>query len=360
MLLGTFELCFIIIFVYQKRYNMYIRILLLSIILITGFIFPQNTSHSLTLDENFPLWLKSGESRSDQTSGITFIKSDGGIDYFLLADDIGDLHLLSIKADKILSIEKIEFVNETQNFFATFPKKDFEEVAYDKETGELYLSVEGNGEYYNDFLGIFKLIFKNRDIFSKQVISIIRVNFRPQNLFFKYTAPNVGYEGFSFDNNFFYLGLEGFQKDNLFADSALVFIANRTDMQIIKTISTKQYGIYTICGLYSDQDYSLWGVDRNNRKIFHFIFDKNFNVTDFESLPLTTEIPGFKELNYLPSFESITFDDKNNVYVVDDPWKQVFVPEKGIFEKLDENTKLNFKNYIPTIFKYKITPKGDK
>lgn len=37
---------------------------------------------------------------------------------------------------------------------------DFEEITYDKTTGEVYLSVEGNGENFNDYVGIYKLILK--------------------------------------------------------------------------------------------------------------------------------------------------------------------------------------------------------
>jgi hypothetical protein len=321
--------------------------------------FSQVTDYNLSLDVNFPQWLKDGDVRTEQTSGITFIKSERGLDYFLLADDIGVIHLLIIKDEKILSIDQIEFINETQNFFPSFPKMDFEEISYDRTTGEVYLSVEGNGEHFNDYVGIFKLIFKNRDILTKKVISIIRVNYRPENLFFKYTNWNIAYEGFTFDNNFYYLGLEGFQNDNLFADSTLIFIGNKNDMQIIKSISTKQLGIHTICGLFSDKNYSLWGVDRNNRKIFHIIFTENFEIKSFSLYESSTQIPGYKNLNFLPSFESITMDDKNNLYIVDDPWKQVFVPDSITFDKLDIETKSNFKSYIPTIYKYKLTPKGD-
>jgi hypothetical protein len=333
--------------------------LIILIISFTVALFPQSAEVDLKPDVNFPLWLKSGGSRSDQTSGITFVKSECDVDYFLLADDIGAIHLLALKDDKILSIDKVEFIQESENFFTQFPKMDFEEISYDKTTGEVYLSVEGNGEHFNDYVGIFKLIFKNRDILTKQVVAIIRVNFKPENLFFKYTKWNIGYEGFTADNNYYYLGLEGFQNNYLFADSTLIFIANKYDMQIIKTISTKQLGIHTICGLHSDEDYSLWGVDRNNKKIFHILFDESFNIKTFNSYDCSTVIPGYHNLNYSPSFESITLDDENNLFIVDDPWKEVFVPEKNTYDKLDEETKANFRAYIPTIYKYKLTPKGD-
>jgi hypothetical protein len=126
-------------------------------------------------------------------------------------------------------------------------------------------------------------------------------------------------------------------------------------LNIIKTISTKSLGVYTICGLFSDQDYSLWGIDRNNRTIFHILFDTEFNVKSFLKFDGTTLIPGYHNLNYLPSYESITMDEDDNIYIVDDPWKEVFVPKEDVLDKLDKQTINNFKKYVPIIFKYKIT-----
>ena len=123
-------------------------------------------------------------------------------------------------------------------------------------------------------------------------------------------------------------------------------------MIIIKEISTKELGIHTICGLFSDEDYSLWGIDRNNRTIFHILFDEEFNIISFSKFDGATVIPGYNYLNYLPSYESITKDDDGNIYIVDDPWKEVFVPSQDILDKLDDQTVSNFREYIPTIFKY--------
>lgn len=332
---------------------------IISLVTFSSLSLPQNVKYQLSLDTNFPLWLKTVDAHSEQTSGITFVKNECGIDYFLLADDIGAIHLMSVKENKIVGMDEIEFVNETERFFPTFPKMDFEEITFDKNTGDVYLSVEGNGKYYNDYVGIFKLIFKNRDILSKKVVAIIRINYRPENLFFKYTGWNIGYEGFAVSNNYYFLGLEGFLNNNLFADSTLIFISNKVDMEIFKIISTKTFGIHTICGLYAENDHSIWGVDRNNRKIFNLKLDENFDIIKCSIYEGSVQIPGYKDLNYQPSLESITMDNEKNIYVVDDPWKEVFIPQEITFNKLDEETKSNFKDYIPTIYKYKITPKGD-
>ena len=325
---------------------------LLSICVVSN---AQNENINLLPDINYPLWLKTDQSRTDQTSGITFIKNECDKKYFLLADDIGSINLLILNGDSIFSIERILFANSSDQFFSEFPKKDFEEIVYDENTGDVYLSVEGNGVNFNDFVGIYKLVFENRDVLSKRIVYVEKMTYEPSSLFYKHTAWNIGYEGFALDDNYFYLGLEGFQNNYQFADSALIFIANKSDYNIVKEISTKSLGIHTICGLYSDEDYSLWGIDRNNRTIFHILFDEEFNMISFSKFDGATVIPGYNYLNYLPSYESITKDDDGNIYIVDDPWKEVFVPKQDILNKLDDQTTGNFKEYIPTIFKYKVT-----
>lgn len=52
---------------------------------------------------------------------------------------------------------------------------DFEEITYDKTTGEVYLSVEGNGENFNDYVGIYKLILKT-------IMFLLKCYFYRQNI----------------------------------------------------------------------------------------------------------------------------------------------------------------------------------
>jgi len=342
------------IFSMTLKYPITFALLLFSIVL-----YAQDGNPLLIPDNNFPLWLKTDQSRTDQTSGIAFIKSECDKKYFLLADDIGFIHLLILHDDSIYSIENISFLDSAADYFSDFPKKDFEEIAFDKSSGSVYLSVEGNGPNFNAFVGIYKLIFKDDDILSREIITVEKVNFNPTSLFLKYTAPNIGYEGITVDQNYFYLGLEGFLNDYIFADSTLIFIADKSNLNIIKTISTKGLGIQTVCGLFSDKDYSLWGIDRNNRRIFHLLLDDSLNIKSFSKYDALTYIPSYHNLNFLPSYESITVDDEDYLYIVDDPWKEVFVPDKNILEKLDDKTVKNFETYVPTILKYKITTKKE-
>ena len=316
-------------------------------------ILAQNNQISLELASGYPQWLETDNYRTDQTSGITFIKSESGKKYFLLADDIGKIHMLIIK-DKKIDLYPITFADSAKEFVNSLPKADFEEITFDSSTNSVYLSIEGNGNNFNEFVGIYKIHFTEDKIPYKEISYFEKLNFTPSELFYKYTDKNIGYEGFAVNENYFYLGLEGLVKNYQFADSTYIFIARKSDYLIVKQISTKSFGIHTICGLYSDSNNSLWGIDRNQRKIFHLILDENLDVKNFNLYDCSTQIPGYPELNYKPSLESITIDDENNIYLIDDPWKEVYVPEQETLNKLNTNTIENFKKFVPIIFSYKI------
>lgn len=324
------------------------------IILFTTFLPAQNQQIELKPDNNYPRWLKTNTSRTDQTSGITFIKSDGDKKYFLLADDIGKIHTLVIENDTIFDIKTLKFSDSAKKFINDLPKADFEEITFDPHTNEYYLSIEGNGVNFKRDVGIYKIHFLVNEFPFNEVTFLEKVNFYPSVLFYKYTNQNIGYEGFAVDDNYFYLGLEGIVIKNQFADSTFLFIASKDNNTIFKTINTKQFGVQTICGLYSDKNKSLWGVDRNKRKIFHLSFDDSLNVINYSLFDATTDIPGYKKLNYNPSLESITIDNNNNLYLIDDPWRKMFVPNKSVLNQLDKITQENFDNLIPIIFKYKL------
>lgn len=329
----------------------YISFLLLVLF---NYAFSQSKIPELIPDENFPKWLKESNRQANQTSGIAFISSNGCEKNFLIVDDIGDLHLLKFDNNDELSLQKIQLSDSVKSFLSTIPKADFEEVTFDPHSNSFYISIEGNGPAFKDHLGMYQIEFSDSEIPFKEVTSINKINFYPEETFFKYTKPNIGYEGFAVDKNYFYLGLEGIVNNNQFADSSIIFISDKSNREIIKEISTKNLNIHSICGLFSDTDYSLWGIDRNQRKIFHIIFDINFEILDFNLYDCTTNIPGYPELNYRPSFESITIDSNNFLYIVDDPWRQVFIPAEEILNKLDQQTVKNFKDLVPTIFRYKI------
>lgn len=303
-------------------------------------------------NENFPRWLKSGSYQTMQSSGITYLGlNKDNQKSFLIADDIGKIHRLTIESDTIFTLDSVSFSSQANEVFSRFPKPDFEEIFYDKHSGEVFLSIEGNGENYLDFNVILKIIFRNEDIFENEITDFEEIVFEPKEEFQKYLQPNIGYEGMTADSRYFYLGLEGRVSDNIFADSTFIFIAEKSSREISRIISTKKIGIHTICGLFSDDDFSLWGIDRNNRKVFHLLFDEDFNISKTQSWEVQPSVPGYKNYSYTASLESITIADES-IYLVDDPWYQFFKPSEEIISKLDDETVQNFDNFVPVIYKF--------
>ena len=307
----------------------------------------------LQKDPAYPRWLASDTVNADQTSGITFLKeSPEGDKYFLLADDTGAVLRLKISKDTVFSITPLIFSTVFQSYIDTFPKADFEEIVYDKKRNEVFLSIEGDGKNPGVYAGIYKIFFKNNDVFSDTLADIKKISITPTDLFLKYVKDNIGYEGFAVDDDYFYLGLEGFTQSGVFADSTILFIADRYSGRIIRQVDTKLLGIHTICGLYSDQNNSVYGVDRNNKSFFHIKFDDALKIEDTASVKIETNIPNYKSFDYVASLESITMDQNKNIYLVDDPWRTFFIPSKSILNQLDSLTVNRFRNFVPVIFKY--------
>ena len=296
-----------------------------------------------------------GDYRTDQTSGIAFLYADkAGLRHFLLADDIGSIHHMVMSDTSIVTIVPVKFSEEVDKYFSVFPKKDFEEIVYDKYTNSVYLSVEGNMPAPKDFTTILKLNYAGGNISSDSIVSVTKMDIKPASLFKKYVQANVAYEGMAVDENYLYLGLEGFQAGAFFADSTILFVVEKKSLSIVREISTSGLGIHTICGLYSDKNKSLYGIDRNNKKVFHLLLNDNLEVTESDTASIYTGIPGYFSLPYVASLESITIDNENNLYLVDDPWKTFFIPPGDVMAKLDNITGSNFKKFVPVIFKFKL------
>jgi hypothetical protein len=305
-------------------------------------------------DDNYPRWLNSEDYQTEQTSGITFLGTASNDEKsFLLADDIGKIHRLNITADTIFKFTPVQFSEEASGVFADYPKLDFEEIYFDKYTSEVFLSVEGNEEKYLEHTAIFKVQFKKNSVFENEIVNFEKVVFNPVETFNEYIGKNIGFEGFTSDSKFFYLGLEGRLSSNGFADSTFIYIAEKETKKIVKVISTKKLNIHTIGGLFSDEDYSLCGLDRNNRKLFHIRFESDFNIKKIKYWDLKTTIPGYKSYSYTSSLESLTLDGEN-IYIVDDPWYQFFIPSEEILGKLDVETVKNFNKFVPVIYRYKL------
>jgi hypothetical protein len=306
--------------------------------------------------DNYPRWLIDDGYHTNQTSGMTFLREkDEGTMEFLLADDIGKIHRLFIQDDTLFSFSEIKFSDEAMEYLADFPKPDFEEICYDRYTGEVFLTIEGNGDEHLFYQGIYKLKFKDNDIYQDSVVKLEKLVFTPQEMFYSNLSPNIGYEGIASDENYFYLGLETIvTSEGAFSGHTIIRIADKNSLAIVKEISTENINISTVCGLYSDKNFSLWGIDRNHKKVFKLLFDEYFNIVDLFFFDVKTGIPIYNNLEYVGSLESITIVSEKFLFLVDDPWHKFFIPPNEILDKLDENTVKNFNNFIPVIHKFDI------
>ncbi|MFI5237474.1 MAG: hypothetical protein ACHQLA_06030 [Ignavibacteriales bacterium] len=311
---------------------------------------------NISPDKNYPRWLKNDSYRTEQTSGITFLRrSKDGSEEFLLADDVGNIHRFFIKDDTVFNFMKIDFSIDVVNYLKDFPKPDFEEIVYDKYTSDVYITIEGNKENHIDFHGVYKLEFEGDDVFQNSVTKIEKIKFTPEKTFYKNLNKNTGYEGLAVDKNYFYIGLEAvLTPEKSFSGSTNILVANKKSLDIVKEISTESLGITTVCGLYCDENFSLWGIDRNQKKVFKLKLDEYFNIVELNFFEIRTVIPDFHQYEYAGSLESITFSPGKKLYIVDDPWKEQFNPPVEILRKLDKNTVENFRNVVPMIYKYSL------
>jgi len=311
---------------------------------------------SVNPDNYYPRWLKTDSYRTSQTSGITFISEDeSGKDEFILIDDIGNLHRLQILQDTIFNFTPIHFSKEVTDYLETFPKIDFEEITYDEFTGEVYISIEGNGDDFIRYNGIYKLEFKSKNIHSNLITGIKKLEINPDQMFIKYVRENIGYEGLAVSRKYLYLGLEGILNEtNSFSGNTLLLVVDKSSLKILKDTYTADYNIVSICGLYAESDSLVWGIDRNNKTLFSLSFDDSLNITEHKLMKLKTVIPSYNELEYTGSLESITMNKRKNIFLVDDPWHSYFVPDSTILNKLDKVTVNNYQEFVPIIYKFNI------
>lgn len=307
----------------------------------------------LRLETGFPVWLKDKDTRTDQTSGITFISASNSSKTFLVCDDIGDIYRLKLSGT-IVNLEKIKFSKDAENFLRSFIKPDFEEIVFDRDFNEVLVSIEGNGLNFRNEAGIYKLVFENNDITKSEITSIEKINFKDWKIISKYIEPNIGFEGFAVSKNRYFLGLEGFQFGNFFLDSTILYVVDKISRKVIREISTSDLKIHTITGLYAINDFHILGIDRNNQNIFEILFNQDYSIKECKLHKMDLPVPKLKNHKYTASIESISLDNENYVYVVDDPWRKFYVPSNEILRKLPQEDRRNYKDFIPLLFKFKI------
>ncbi|MBI5728076.1 MAG: hypothetical protein HY965_09515 [Ignavibacteriales bacterium] len=297
-------------------------------------------------------WLFDGKHFPDQTSGIMLVKSNATEQQFLIVDDTGEIHRFTVTNDTVFNFYPVTLTNNVVSFLQQFPKTDFEEVSRDPENGRIYISIEGNGPDSKSIAGIFEVFFSGNDLFSDTVVALQKLHIKPEETFKQYLANNIGYEGLAIDKHAFYLGLEGFQTGEAFADSTYIYVVDKTTLTIISTIATKALGIHTICGLYAVAERSLLVIDRNGHSVHYLEFDEKYKVQKHIIKEIIPSIPGYPNLTYTMALESVSGNGKGAVYIIDDPWKSRYKPQKEIYGQLDENTQKKFRQFVPIIYKF--------
>ena len=311
---------------------------------------------------NYPIWLRdSSERQTEQTSGLFFIGMYNDKKNFISCDDIGKINRIEVDESQLIpypNITPIEFSDEVKTLFSKFKKIDMEEIVYDKSTNKILLVIEGHEYSSNDPMiyrqkeGVYEMTF-NKDINTFDTLLTIKRISLPKEIY-TYTFDNIGFEGFSATKDFFYLGLENFQKtDGQFTDSTYLYIYDRaTDS--LKAISTREFEISSISGLYAIGDKTLFGIDRNMKQMFRLDFDEDHNVISSERKLLDLILPGHKDMANIPGIapESITVDNEGAFYVAIDPWLSFYKPDLAQRKLLSDENLFNFKKEVPLLYKF--------
>jgi len=312
--------------------------------------------------DDYPLWIiDSAGNHTEQTSGIYYLGKTGDETIFLTCDDIGKINKLIINESitpPSIKIVEIGLSNNVLKVFTSFRKKDFEDISFDKEKNKVYLSVEGyafdkkNPMEFKNHEGIYELSCNNDALHFDSLLTITKLDL-PEKIF-EYTQDNVGMEGLTLTDNYFFFGLENCRNNvSNFTDSTFLYILNRKTNDL-KIIPTRKLFISSICGLYAKSDYELFGIDRNARSMFRILFNPDFAIENVELLQIDLSIPNHPDINQILGVapESITIDDQNNIYVTVDPWKDYYKPDLQDSKKLNEKEKEYFENAVPIIYKF--------
>jgi len=313
----------------------------------------------------YPIWMKSESGLySQQTSGLFFIGREGNKKFFLSANDNSRIDRISIDdsfSPPKFDLQTIHFdLPTTIKLYKILSKWDFEDIVYDRISNKIIVSIEGNNDFdslrhipYKSSEGIYEFTFK-KTIFTCD--SIYEVNKLPlPDTLFKYTRENVGFEGMSMTDNYFYFGLENIAGESgLFSDSTYLYVLNRKTNDV-KIVRGKSLGVRSITGLFAKDDYTLYGVDRELKRIFCAKFNPDFSVREVKSKAFDLPMPLHSDIfmDKMAGVEAIAMDDENYIYTDIDPWSDMYTPNFTPKSFLSEDEKWNITKLIPVIYKYK-------
>jgi hypothetical protein len=309
---------------------------------------------SLHPEPGWPRWLEDENSRTDQTSGLSYVGRDSsGARVFLVADDEGDLWRLRVlPPDDEFRLERIPFVDAAKETLARFPKADFEDITYCPISHRVLVSIEGNSpddadSTFRDWLGIYELGIGPDVMNAEQVPTVSRVPLPEWRDATRFACRNVGFEAAVACMDTIVLGLEGVMSSpGVFADSTYIEVfdlARGTRLEF----GTSGHAIGTATGLARGPSGAYYGLDRNSARLFTFTI-RDGALRDVRTIALS--MPGIHGVPYLiPSAESIAVDDEDFLWIVVDPWKYEPMTQEG----LSPHDIDNFKNKVPLVYKYR-------
>jgi hypothetical protein len=345
--------------------NQLFKVLTPFILIVLYIIFTNLYESRLELAKGYPIWMKGSDNLySSQTSGLFYIGKKENKKYFLSANDNGRIDKISVDESITppkFDVQIIHFqVSTTARFFAELAKMDFEDIVYDEVTNKIIVSIEGNSDFvpprrvsYQKTEGLYELEL-NKPIMDCDTLKNVKKIPMPEELFL-HTNDNIAFEGFTITNNYMFLGLENYTDVNSqFSDSTYLYIVNRKTNEI-KTISSKLFNVRSITGLCAKDDYTLYGTDREAKRIFYIKFNPDFTIKTHRSESFELEMPGHSDisLDKMSGVEAIAVDDEGNIYTDIDPWSDLYKPNLTPKVFLSEEEKWNLTKLIPVLYKYK-------
>jgi hypothetical protein len=171
---------------------------------------------------------------------------------------------------------------------------------------------------------------------------------------YKYTNENVGFEGMTITDNFFYIGLENISDLTAqFSDSTYLYVVDRKTSDV-KIISSKLFDAYSVTALCAVDDYTLYGIDRDSKKIFYIKFNSDFSIKETESKPIELSLPTHPDISIdlVAGAEAIAIDNDGNIYMDIDPWSDLYRPQ-FVAGTLTEEEKNNLTKLVPILYKFK-------
>jgi len=315
----------------------------------------------------YPIWMKSSnELYSQQTSGIFFLGQEGSKKMFLTCNDNGRIDRITIDDSFFppkFDITVLNFqVSTTAKFFTQYSKMDFEDIVYDKTSNLIYISLEGNtgtsddnpprNITFKEAEGVLAFTFNNTIMNCDTITSVSKFEM-PQEIY-KYTNENIAFEGMAVSENYFFMGLENIT-DSIakFSDSTYIYIIDKKT-QSVKAISSKKFNEISLSGLYATDDYTLYGVNRDSKKVFYIKFNPDFTIKQVKDIAFELTMPFNKDVSMdrMMGIEGVSVDNDGYIYTVSDPWSELYSPESVPKNAITEKERKNLIKLVPVLYKY--------